>query len=247
MSEPAIVVAYEDDHLVVVVKPSGIATTAPAGGASLTRALERKRRGALHPTSRLDAEVTGLVTYAKTKRAIAALREARAEGRYGRGYLALATSAPEPAEGVWEASIAIDPRDASKRVALPSGGSGQRVQHARTTYRVRACAEQGVALWLTPHTGRTHQLRVHAAHVGSPLLGDVRYGGPKRVVRPDGRVLGARRVMLHCAWLRLPRAEGGAPLELGCPVPADFADLWSSLGGDPAALEPTPPRGRDID
>jgi 23S rRNA-/tRNA-specific pseudouridylate synthase len=242
--EPTVEVAFEDRHLLVVVKPAGIATTAPGGGPSLTRTIERQRPGALHPTSRLDAEVTGLVTYAKTKRAIETLRRARSEGRYGRGYLALASAAPEPSEGTWEASIAIDPRDPTLRIAVPPGAAGQRVQHAKTTYRVRGARTwQGgdaVALWLTPHTGRTHQLRVHAAHAGLPLLGDVRYGGPKRLVLPDGRVLSARRAMLHCAWLRIPRVEGAGEVELGRAAPDDLAELWEALGGPPDALAPTP-------
>lgn len=217
-----------------------MATTAPAGGPSLTRTLERSHAGSLHPTSRLDAEVTGLVTYAKTKRAIAALRSARAEGRYGRGYLALASAAPSPGEGTWSASIAIDPRDPTLRIAVAPGSAGQRVQAAKTTYRVRAALAQGAALWLTPHTGRTHQLRVHAAHAGVPLLGDPRYGGPKRVVRPDGRVLTARRVMLHCAWLGLPEVEGAGTIEVAREAPADLAALWTALGGDPSALRPSP-------
>lgn len=240
MPEP-LEVAFEDRHLLVVVKPAGIATTAPGGGPSLTNTLERARPGALHPTSRLDADVTGLVTYAKTKRAMAALREARAQGRYGRGYLALAGHAPAgEREGSWDASIAIDPRDPTSRVAVPPGSAGQRVQHARTTYLVRAVQPSAAALWLTPHTGRTHQLRVHAAHAGLPLLGDVRYGGSRRVVLEDGRVLSARRVMLHCAWLRVPSVEGAGFVELERPAPPDLAELWSALGGAPEALAPRP-------
>ena len=237
----AIVVAHEDEHLLVVVKPSGIPTTAPGGKDCLTRRLESARGGALHPTSRLDAEVSGLVTFAKSKRAIAGLRQARAEGRYHRGYLALAGlaegAALEPREGSWEASIAIDPRDPTLRIA---SDTGERVQRARTSYRVREAVERAAALWLTPHTGRTHQLRVHAAHAGFPLLGDVRYGGDKRVVLSDGRVIGARRTMLHCAWLRLPAIEGRGDLELSAQVFADMRALWMALGGGEGALAPAP-------
>lgn len=227
---------HEDRDLLVVVKTSGIATTAPDGGDCLTTRLERARRAKLHPSSRLDAEVTGLVTFAKTKRAIAMLREARAEERYERGYIGLASAAPDPPEGLWEAAIAIDPRDPRLRVALASGESGERAQHAKTTYRVREALSCAAALWLTPHTGRTHQLRVHAAHAGAPLLGDVRYGGPKRVVLADGRVITARRAMLHCAWLRLPSAEG--PLELRAEPLDDMRELWTALGGGAEALRP---------
>ncbi len=237
MSEPEVV--YEDADLLVVVKPSGLATTAPDGGDCLTERLESARNAKLHPSSRLDAPVTGLVTFAKTKRAEASLRQARAEGRYGRGYLGLASAMPEPPEGEWNAAIGIHPRDPRLRAALAPDAKGPRVQHAKTTYRLRQVQGGAAALWLTPHTGRTHQLRVHAAHAGAPLLGDTRYGGPKRLVLADGRVVAARRVMLHCAWLRLPTLEGGE-LVLRAPVLPDMSALWHALGGDLEALRPAP-------
>jgi len=228
--------AHRDAHLVVALKPSGIATTAPGRGDSLTRRLEAQVGHKLHPTSRLDAEVTGLVTFALTKVAIERLRRARAEGPYGRRYLALCRGAPAAPRGRWEASIAIDPRDRRLRVAVPAGGRGARLRHARSDYVLGARAgARAAALWLTPHTGRTHQLRVHAAHAGLPLLGDVRYGGPRRVALDDGRVVRAPRVMLHCARLRLPRV-GGGELELWAEAPDDLRELWIALGGDAAAL-----------
>lgn len=237
MPDPA-PIAFEDAHLLVVVKPSGIATTAPSGGESFTRRMEDARRTKLHPTSRLDADVTGLVTFAKTKAAIAGLRAARAEGRYHRGYLAIAGRAPTPPEGEWSASIAIDPRDPTLRVVSETG---ERVQHARTSYAVRDALEHAAVLWLTPHTGRTHQLRVHAAHAGLPLLGDVRYGGDKRVVLVDGRVITARRTMLHCAWLKLPAIDGRGEHEVRAEVLPDMRALWKALGGAEGALAPSPP------
>ncbi len=237
---PDIAVVHEDRDLLVVVKPSGIATTAPDGGDCLTDRLERARGAKLHPSSRLDAEVTGLVTFAKTKRDIAALRQARAEGLSERGDIGIASAVPEPREGDWDASIGIDPREPRLRVALPPGASGQRVQHARTTYLTREVRSNAAVLWLTPHTGRTHQLRVHAAHAGAPLLGDQRYGGPKRAVLSDGRVISARRVMLHCAWLKLPAIDGGGALSLSAPVLDDTRELWTALGGTVEALRPEP-------
>jgi 23S rRNA-/tRNA-specific pseudouridylate synthase len=79
-----------------------------------------------------------------------------------------------------------------------------------TRYRVLARSPHAALLWLEPITGRTHQLRVHLAHAGSPLLGDRPYGGSPRVVLDDGSAYAARRVMLHCFALRLPalRAAG---------------------------------------
>ncbi len=240
-AEPKIEVAYEDRHLLVVIKPAGLATTAPGGADSLVERLERARAAKLHPTSRLDAEVTGLVTFARTKEAIMGLRDARAKGRYGRGYLAIAGATPEPSAGSWTASIAIDPRDARLRIAVDGEiKRGARVQRAQSYYVVRESLPHASLLWLTPRTGRTHQLRVHAAHAGAPLIGDVRYGGSKRIVLSDGRVVSAKRVMLHCAWLSLIAIEGGGTLELSAPVPADFASTWEKLGGSAEVLAPKP-------
>jgi 23S rRNA-/tRNA-specific pseudouridylate synthase len=88
-------------------------------------------------------------------------------------------------------------------------------------------------LW--PRTGRTHQLRVHAAHAGHALLGDAPYGGPKRLARADGRMVAFPRVMLHCAEVILPGIRSGT-LELRAPVPTDFAEAFFALGGTADAL-----------
>ncbi|MCA9609074.1 MAG: RNA pseudouridine synthase [Myxococcales bacterium] len=222
--------AHLSAELAVALKPSGLATTAPEGEDCLTRRLEAQLGGSLHPTSRLDAEVTGLVTFARTKQAIATLTRARREGRYHREYLALAVAAPDLPEGAWSWSIGIDPKDRRLRVALEPGARGNRVQAARSRYRLLEAMPHGAALALFPETGRTHQLRVHAARAGLPLIGDVRYGGPRRVALDDGRVIRAARVMLHCRRLVLPDAEGGE-IALEAAVPEDLAKVWQALGG----------------
>ena len=244
MSDDAPRIVHRDAHLLVVHKPAHLATTAPSGP-SLTAWVTAELGRAAHPTSRLDAEVTGLVTFALTPRAIETLKQARAHGRYGRGYLALARGAPPLAEGEWTLSIAIASTDRRLRRALSEGERGERAQRARTSFTLRAQAGGACALWLTPHTGRTHQLRVHASAAGLPLLGDVRYGGPKRIVLPSGRVLTARRVMLHCAWLRVPSpADPSVFVELEAEAPPDLRELWAGLGGEPSALSPSqPPSG----
>jgi 23S rRNA-/tRNA-specific pseudouridylate synthase len=223
-------VVHRDEQLLVVVKPSGLPTTSPDSRDCLVqRALAIDPRAPrLHPSSRLDAEVSGLVTFARTRRATQALLAARRRGTYGRVYLGIAAQAPEPAAGQWDAAIGIDPDD--KRLRKTGGLSSR---EARTVYEVRERAPEGACvLELRPHTGRTHQLRVHAAHAGAPLLGDVFYGGPRRVVRPDGRVVTARRVMLHCHALTLPDvARGSGTLKLVEPMPEDMHRVWDELGG----------------
>lgn len=223
---------HEDEDLLVMAKPSGVATTAPSRSESFTERLESLRSERLHASSRLDREVSGIVTFARTKRGIAALDALRERGAYHRLYLAL-VGADLPAEGVWDGPIEVDPKDRRlRRVALGNHGRAARTRFAR-----HARAGGHTLLRLTPETGRTHQLRVHAAHAGAPILGDARYGGLKRVSDADGRVVRATRVMLHCATVTLEgMGAAGAALVLRAPIPDDLRAVHLALGGDGADL-----------
>ncbi|MCA9602719.1 MAG: hypothetical protein KC417_11870 [Myxococcales bacterium] len=233
-----VAVVHRDAHYLIVSKPSGLATTSPDGQrclASLVHDIDPEAPR-LHASSRLDAEVSGLVTFARTERATEELLDARRRGTYRRLYVALAQAAPDPVDGVWEDAIALDSRDLRRRRAVPGGTDRHGAKAARTRYACEPGASPLRWLWLSPHTGSTHQLRVHAAAHGAPLVGDVHYGGPRRVVLDDGRVLLARRTMLHCRMLSLPRLDGGGELVVGLQPPVDFADLWSRGGGDGTLL-----------
>jgi RluA family pseudouridine synthase len=234
-SEGVAVLAQEGD-LVAVAKPAGIPTIPDHGGAShslvarvaKTLGLEAVR---VHPTSRLDRDVSGVVVFALSKAAGERLMQARAEGRYERRYLALAKQAPTPARGTWDAPIGRG-RDPKLRAV-----NGRDAAAATTRYAVTAVATGGVAmLAVAPVTGRTHQIRVHAAHAGAPLLGDRAYGGPTRLTLASGRVIEPGRIALHAARVVVPR-PGGEPLVLSAPLPPGLASLWSALGGEPAAWE----------
>ncbi len=241
-------IVFRDAHLLVLNKPAGIATTAPNQGPSLFAIAKQLDPSApqLHPLSRLDTQVTGLVAFARTSEANRAALTARRDGVLTRRYVGLATHAPEPASGEWNASIGIDPRDPRHRVALAQGAQGIGVKHALTCYAVSASAGPLVLLQLWPRTGRTHQLRVHAAHAGTPLAGDTAYGGPKRITLPNGRILTAARVMLHCASLSMPHpSEPGARLVLNLAPEADMQTLWRSAGGEEGALAATHDLPRD--
>lgn len=236
---PAVRIAHRDEHLLVLVKPPGLATTAPdERTACLARVARELDPDAprMHPSSRLDRDVTGLVTFARTERATQALLEARRAGAYERTYLALVSGVPEGEGGRWTWTIAIDPRDPTRRIALAEGARGERAQEASSRWERRGVAGGCAALALFPETGRTHQLRVHCAAAGHAILGDVTYGGPPRVVLPDGRVVSARRPMLHCARLVLPDVARGGRLELVEPAPDDMARTWTGAGGDAEAL-----------
>lgn len=231
-----VAVILRDKHLLVLNKPSGLSTTSPDGSECLTSIAKKLDPTAqrMHASSRLDAEVTGLVTFARTTIAIAALKEAREKGNYKRLYLGLAHQAPSPADGSWRESIAIDSRDPRKRVVAKAGAPSK---EAHTDYRIRATTLNASLLELRPQTGRTHQLRVHASHAGSPLLGDVHYGGKRHITTSDGRVHVAKRVMLHCFELVLPRIDGTGTHTLRAEVPKDMRDLWIALGGDAISLD----------
>lgn len=229
-TEPEVI--HRDRDLLVVHKPAGLPTTAPSGAdACLVRWVEtRFPTLRAHPTSRLDSPVSGLVTFALHKGANRRLLEARKSGAYHRRYLGISLRAPEADAGRWDWPISIDPRSHKRRVAGP--GRGERA--ASTDYSVVARTAACVLLALSPRTGRTHQLRVHAAEAGAPLFGDHAYGGERRFVGDDGRVVPARRVMLHCAAVGFPWGSGVARFH--APVPSDFEDAWSLLGGTPDDL-----------
>ncbi len=231
---------HRDEHLIVFDKPSGLPTTSPEGGvclATIARGLD-PHAARMHPSSRLDAEVTGLVTFARSDHGIRALLAARRDGQYQRCYVGFCAHAPEPAAGELRWSIAKDPRDPRKRVAVPE--ADRRGVSALSRYELYAAASAAVIVLLRPQTGRTHQLRVHIAAAGAALLGDKHYGGDMRTVLADGRVVRARRVMLHCARVVVPSPAAPGKLLLRAPLPPDMQELWRALGGDPeviAALE----------
>lgn len=230
---PELRVAHRDEDLLIVVKPAGLSTTSPEGP-SLAKHVVALDPSAprLHPTSRLDAEVTGLVTFARTRLATKALLAARRAGTYRRLYVALAIGSIDPPEGTWRYPIARDPADPRRRMVRDAGVP------AETDYRVVAAAGPLAVLALSPRTGRTHQLRVHASAAGAPLFGDVHYGGERRATTSDGRVITAKRVMLHCAALELPPIDRRRdPLTVVEPPPEDFAVAWQKAGGTRAPLD----------
>jgi 23S rRNA-/tRNA-specific pseudouridylate synthase len=107
---------------------------------------------------------------------------------------------------------------------------GRDATPARSLYAVVDRAGTHAMLALEPITGRTHQLRVHAADAGAALLGDGAYGGDTRVGLSSGRVLGIRRIALHAARVVVPRRSGEA-MEVQAEVPAELRGLWTALGG----------------
>lgn len=232
-------VLHRDAHFLALAKPSGIATTAPGGGYSLFALAQEldPRAPQLHPLSRLDTQVSGLVVFARTAQANDGVLAARRAGHLFRRYLALVAATPDPSAGDWRWSIGIDRRDPRQRCALAPDAEGGGVKTAHTKFALRAASASVVALDLLPQTGRTHQLRVHASAAGLPLLGDVAYGGTRRLTLSNGRILSAGRVMLHCAAVRLPYPDAArAELSLELAAPTDMQQLWAAAGGASGAM-----------
>ena len=172
--------AYEDEHLIVVDKPAGLAVHPGPGhpDGTLVNALLaqcpdiRGIGGELRPgiVHRLDLDTSGLMVVAKTQPAHQSLTEQLKNRRFRKEYLAVAVGMVTPESGTIDAPIARDPRQ-RQRMAVDAGGRA-----ARTHYETLEELQGHTLLNLALETGRTHQIRVHLAYLGYPLLGDMVYG-----------------------------------------------------------------------
>ncbi len=205
-------ILYQDDDLVVVDKPVGIPTHAadprdPYPGDALRIVQQQTGLAYLGMHQRLDAETSGVLLFSarpEANRRLAAAFEGRSVRKV---YLARVRGAPRPPEGIIDAPIVRD-RDGRYRVTTASDRRGQ---PARTRYRVISRAEDSL-LEVIPETGRTHQIRIHLAHIGCPVVGDVVYG-PADTPVP--------RLCLHAWQLTLPHPATGQPVTFTATWPFD--------------------------
>ncbi len=237
-------VLYADERLVALDKPPGVslATRRAEQGAAAARLLaalpspERAAHafeaGTLLLVHRLDVGTSGVVLLARDEEAHRTFVRAFSERRVGKTYLALAWGHPRPAAGRWELPLGPDLRD-RRRMTVREGGRA-----AVTEYAVVGRAPHVALVRLAPATGRTHQLRVHLAHAGHPIVGDDLYGGPRhRAVRDPGlrRLLDPGRPLLHAWRLHLPETEASPELIVTAPLPPDLAATLSAAGIAPPA------------
>jgi len=220
-------VIHEDAHVIAFSKPPGLSSQ---GGRIQAHTLDDllwafarsngKRPELVH---RLDRDTSGVILAAKTKPAASFLGKALQMRRFRKQYLALLSAAPEPASATIDAPLRREEigRESYMRVvAFDAPGA----QGSQSKFRTLASGPEGAVVELEPLTGRMHQLRVHMAHIGRPLIGDVRYGGAlTTAVGP------APRLMLHAARLSFPHPEGGTTTVEAAP-PEDFAKLRTALG-----------------
>ncbi|HYK54209.1 MAG TPA: RluA family pseudouridine synthase, partial [Candidatus Eremiobacteraceae bacterium] len=223
-------IVYEDKDLCVVDKPAGMATH-PAPGSTrgtLVNALLAKLgplpsiNGVLRPgiVHRLDKQTSGLLVVAKSDRAMRGLSNAIAERTVKRGYDAIVWGVPSSRAGTVDAPIA---RDAAVRTRFAVRPQGRRaVTHYRVRERFGSSDVKAALLELQLETGRTHQIRVHMAAIGHPIVGDPTYGAG----RPK---LGATRQMLHAASLEFEHPVSGKKLAFESKWPDDFDALVGRL------------------
>lgn len=221
-------ICYEDDHLLVADKPAGLLVH-PASGPpepTLANAVVHHLRasgkaGAFHPVHRLDRNTSGLVLVAKNPY-VQHLLFADGGKAVDRSYLAIVTGYPCPAAGVIDAPIGRHPDSIVQRMVRADGKS------AATRYETVAAAGPHSLVSLQLLSGRTHQIRVHLAHIGNPILGDDLYGGSRALIA---------RPALHAASLAFTHPVSGERLNLASPLPPDMADLLTDLRAGAGAFE----------
>ena len=235
-SPPRSSVLAVGERFVAIAKAAGVslATRVSEPGAAVARllaSLADEARHALPPDElllvhRLDVGTSGVVLLARGREAHRDLVAAFGERRVEKIYLAVVWGRPRPREGRWESPLGPD-RDDRRRMKVDPNG-----RPARTAYRTLGVAPHLALVALRAETGRTHQLRVHLAAAGHPIVGDDLYGGPRhRGVR--GRELRALldpgRPLLHAWRLALPAPPLPEPLTLEAPWPADFGRVVDAL------------------
>jgi 23S rRNA pseudouridine1911/1915/1917 synthase len=244
VAEPAVLpVLFHDSWLLAVAKPAGVLSQ-PAERrvpgdlamdelAAARLAWELGGPPFLRLVHRLDRVTSGVLLFARSPAALPPLTAAWSDGRVERRYLAAVEGELPPGLQRVETAIARDPRGGWRFVALPGGG-----REAVTEIETLAVGGGLSLVACRLRTGRTHQVRVHLAHLGHPVAGDRLYGSTTDVPRP----------LLHAASLRLPHPEHGRDLRIEAPLPADLAAVAAGLGWQPqgaaeAAGAPASPGG----
>jgi len=232
-----LVIAYEDEHLLVVDKPAGMVVHPAAGNAdgTLVNALLHHCAGRLSGIGgvarpgivhRIDKDTSGLLVVAKTDPAHEALSRQFAAHSIDRRYVAVVAGRPMTGSGTVDAALARSSHD-RKKVAIVEADRGKRaVTHWTLTESLKRDA---ALIECRLETGRTHQVRVHMASIGHPLIGDPVYGRSRHVHREICQRLDFHRQALHAAVLGFRHPVSGETLTFQSPIPSDIQQLLSAL------------------
>jgi 23S rRNA pseudouridine955/2504/2580 synthase len=229
MSSLADRILYMDRHVIVLDKPPGLATQ---GGSGITRHVdgmldslmfEKNTRPKL--VHRLDKDTSGVLLVARTASAASGLSAALAQRDASKVYWALTRGVPRQRHGFIKGALAKEGGRGSERMAI---SEGEEAKFALTEYAVIDQAGGEFAFVAArPVTGRTHQIRVHLASLGTPIVGDFKYGGPD--AKGKGEV--ADKLHLHAREIDIARPDGGR-LKVSAPLPPHMLKSWSLLGFD---------------
>ena len=237
-------VVYEDADLAVINKPAGMTVHAGAGATdadrnrgTLVNALLHRfgplsgvggelRPGIVH---RLDKETSGLIVVAKNDAAHRKLAEEFSARRVKKTYIALVHGWPKNDKGTIASAIS---RDAIRRTRMTTRRSGGReaVTHYEVMRRLQSDYGKFTLLAVKIDTGRTHQIRVHMASLGHPVVGDTLYGAPREIVSRSGARLFLPRNFLHAAELQFTHPATGNALNFASPIPEPLSDFLRKLG-----------------
>ncbi|MFO1183898.1 MAG: RluA family pseudouridine synthase [Bauldia sp.] len=235
----AAMVLYEDDSLAVLNKPFGLAVQ---GGSGLTRHLDgmleawRDAKGQKpRLVHRLDRDTTGVIVVAKTRLAASRLAASFRNRSSRKIYWALVAGVPRPSQGRISTWLAKEGGEGGEKMRVAAHGERD-ADHAVSLYSVVDHAGP-VAAWLTmrPVTGRTHQLRAHAAHIGHPIVGDPKYFNRENWELPGGI---QKRLHLHARRIVMEHPDGGT-LDVTAPLPDHMTQSWNLLGFDVSRVDPT--------
>lgn len=221
-------VIREDPDIIALNKPAGLSSQGGRINAhtldELTWAFARPGGSRPRLVHRLDRDTSGVILTARTQPAASFLGKAMIAKRFRKTYLAIvAPGAPSPRGGVIDSPLRRESigREAYMRV---TDADHPDAESAKTRYRTLAATPEAALMELSPETGRMHQLRVHMASLGRPIVGDARYGGALVV---GGRAV--PRLMLHAARLTFPHPDGET-MTVEAPPPEDFRALAEGLG-----------------
>jgi 23S rRNA pseudouridine1911/1915/1917 synthase len=236
-------ILYQDEWLVVVNKPAGMVVHPARGhwsgtlagalqyhfGGTLSTSGGPSRPGVVH---RLDRDTSGAILVARNDQAHARLAAQFRARTIEKEYFALISGTPDRDRDVIDYPIGFHPKHREKMAIRRSEPTSR---PAQTFYEVLERFEGMAAVKVLPKTGRTHQIRVHLAHLGCPVLCDRQYGGRSRITRGDIRrdpsdtLVLLERQALHARRLRLGHPATGEPLEVEAPLPADIAAVLAEL------------------